>query len=72
MEFENNSELTNEEIIEKVNEIIAYIKTDEFYVIHGGDPVWKHGRDMLHWFLNMLDDRFEKRKLKLIKLFSLN
>ncbi len=37
MDFELEAEMTDEEITEKITELIAYMKTDECWLEHGGN-----------------------------------
>ncbi len=70
MDFEDRSELSKEEIIEFINTIIHYVKTDDFYIKHGDDLYWQDGREDIYWALNLIDDSEDKRKVEYLRLFN--
>ena len=59
--------MTEEQITEKVKEMITHMKTDEFWLGHGGNgPNWNEGGELMKEYLKRNDEKGVERKDSLI------
>ena len=59
--------MTEEQITEKVKEMITHMKTDEFWLEHGGNaPYFVEGGELMTKYLEMTDSKNTERRDTLI------